>query len=66
MTKAEAQEFIESLDPELVTKIKNCKSQEEAEQLLKDAGVELPLDDDALDDVSGGFRIRLPFWDFFE
>ena len=45
---------------EIKKKLKECKTEEEANKVLSEAGV-MPLDDEALDDASGGLIMMLPW-----
>ena len=47
------EEFRELVTPELLEQAKQCETQEEAIELLKNSGIEIP--DEALDSVAGGY-----------
>ena len=47
------EEFINSLAEEVRQKLADCKTPDEIRKVLAEAGIE-PLDDDALDAISGG------------
>ena len=47
------EELMNSLSEELKTRLAECKTQEEVQKVLVEAGVE-PIDDEVLDEVSGG------------
>ena len=51
------EELMNNLSEEAKQKLAACKTAEEAKKVLADAGVE-PLDDELLDEVSGGYASR--------
>ena len=57
-TDEERKELESKYSPEFLAKLEACGSAEEAEKLIADQGVELPLGD--LDKVSGGLYFSLP------
>ena len=53
------EELMNKLSEEVKQKLTECKTQEEVQKVLVEAGI-APLDDEALDEVSGGFKPFVP------
>ena len=56
----EKEEFLNDLSEEIRQKLAACKTAEEAKKVLAGAGIE-PLDDELLDDVTGGLLFLIPW-----
>jgi len=54
------EELMNKLSGETRQKLTACKTAEEAKKVLAEAGVE-PLDDEMLDDVTGGLLFLIPW-----
>ena len=54
------EELMNKLSGEARQKLTACKTEEEAKKVLAEAGVE-PLDDELLDDVTGGLLFLIPW-----
>ena len=54
------EEFYNSLSNEVKKELAKCKTEEDVKKVLSDAGVEL-LDDEMVDDVSGGLIPMIPW-----